>query len=389
MDEPAPIDGHCDPRFHAVREAFTRNFSHQDERGAAVCITVSGRRIVDLWGGWRVPGEAWGRDTLVNAYSVGKGILAVLTLALVEDGLLDLDTPVAAHWPEFGAEGKDRIDLTTLLTHRAGLPSVRERLPDGAELDWERMCDALARQAPWWEPGTRHGYHVNTFGFLIGEVIRRRTGQRVGDVLRERVTGPLGVEFRWGVPSNAHGRIAPVLGRNSGWKITPEAWPLAFPPSGDAERDQMIWHSYFNPSGLSGAGVVNSAGWRLAEIPSTNGHGTARAVAAIFEALTPRAGRAPLVGPELLAHASQVHGSGDDAVLGKPSFFGLGFQLAHPGRPLGPNPGTFGHYGYGGSLGFADPQADVAFGYVTSRPGERWKTPRPQALIDALYGSLG
>jgi CubicO group peptidase (beta-lactamase class C family) len=171
--------------------------------------------------------------------------------------------------------------------------------------------------------------------------------------------------------------------------VSPEEWPLAFPPSGDAEHDRMIWHCYFNPSGLSGMGVVNSEAWRLAEIPSTNGHGTARALASIFEALTPRAGRAPLVGPGLLAEASRVQVAGQDAVLGKPSFFGLGFQLPHPGRPLGPNPGAFGHYGYGGSLGFADPQADVAFGYVTSRPGERWQTPRPQALIEALYACLG
>jgi CubicO group peptidase (beta-lactamase class C family) len=389
LPEPAPIDGLCDPRFHAVREAFARNFADRDERGAAVCIAVSGRRVVDLWGGWRVPDEPWQRDTLVNAYSVGKGILAVLTLALVEDGVLDLGDPIEACWPEFAVEGKDRIDLTTLLTHRAGLPSVRERLPDGAELEWERMCNALAGQAPWWEPGTKHGYHVNTFGYLIGEVIRRKTGTRVGDALRERVTGPLAVEFRWGVPPSAHPRIAPVLGIQPSRKVSPEDWPLAFPPTGDAEHDRMIWHAYFNPSGLSGTGVVNSEGWRRAEIPSTNGHGTARALAAIFEALAPRAGRTPLVGPELIAEASRVHVAGEDAVLGKPSFFGLGFQLAHPGRPLGPNPGAFGHYGYGGSLGFADPQADVAFGYVTSRPGERWQTPRPQALIDALYDCLG
>jgi CubicO group peptidase (beta-lactamase class C family) len=169
----------------------------------------------------------------------------------------------------------------------------------------------------------------------------------------------------------------------------PDQWALVFPPTGDAERDTMVWHCYFNPSGLSGFGVVNTPEWREAVIPSTNGHSTARAVAAIYGALLGgRRASSPLVGDALVAEATTIHSDGEDAILGRPSRFGLGFQLTQPTRPLGPNPAAFGHYGYGGSLGFADPSAQLAFGYVMNRPGDRWQTPRTQALIEAVYESL-
>jgi CubicO group peptidase (beta-lactamase class C family) len=168
-----------------------------------------------------------------------------------------------------------------------------------------------------------------------------------------------------------------------------EEWARAFPPTGDAEHDRMVWHAYFNPSGLSGIGTVNTEAWRLAAIPSTNGHGTARAVASIYATLL--GGGPPgaiWAGGALRAEARAIHADGEDRVLGRPTRHGLGFQLSQPGRPLGPNPGSFGHYGYGGSLGFADPEAGVAFGYLMNRPGDRWKTPRTQRLIDAVYACL-
>jgi CubicO group peptidase (beta-lactamase class C family) len=169
----------------------------------------------------------------------------------------------------------------------------------------------------------------------------------------------------------------------------PEDWAKVFPPSGDTERDYMVWHTYFNPSGLSGFGAVNTREWRLAEIPSTNGHGTARAVSSIYEALLGTGSTPPLAGQNLLSEAIATWSDGEDAILGQPSRFGLGFQLPQPSRPLGPSPLAFGHFGYGGSLGFADPEAGIAFSYLMNRPGERWQTPRTQALIDALYESLG
>ena len=386
----APIDGDCDARFAAVREAFAANFADQDEIGAAVCVRVDGRCVVDLWGGHVDAARArpWQRDTLINAYSVGKGVLAVLVLALVEQGLVELDAPVAKLWPDFAAKGKGEVSVRTLLSHGAGLPAVRERLPENAMYDWQRMVGALAAQAPYWEPGSDHGYHVNSYGFLAGELVRRATGLDVGTALARFVTGPLDVEFHYGLPRSEHGRVASFLGPDL--RFTEEwQWAKAFPPTGDDAHDRMIWHAYFNPSGISGVGTVNTAPWRLATIPSTNGHATARGVSAIYSAfLAGGPAGAHWPGPALRAEATSIHADGVDRVLGRPSRFGLGFQLTQPTRPLGPNPATFGHYGYGGSLGFADPEAGVAFGYLMSRPGERWQTPRTQRLIDAVYACL-
>jgi CubicO group peptidase (beta-lactamase class C family) len=206
----APLDGRCDPRFIAVREAFAENLTHDDETGAAVCIRVDGIKVVDLWGGYadlerELP---WREDTIVNAYSIGKGVLSALVLALTERGLLDLDLIVADVWPEFAAQGKDRTTLPCLLAHRGGLPAVRNRLPEGAMLDWQLMCNELASQRPYWPPGTKHGYHTNTYGYLIGEVIRRSTGMPVAEALHRHVTGPLGADFAWGISAGTAKRVA-------------------------------------------------------------------------------------------------------------------------------------------------------------------------------------
>jgi CubicO group peptidase (beta-lactamase class C family) len=250
------------------------------------------------------------------------------------------------------------------------------------------MCAALAGQSPWWEPGSDHGYHVNSYGYLVGELVRRATGLDVGAALARIVSGPLQAEFSYGLPRSEHRRVAHLVAHDVA-PTGPEQWSKYFPPSGDAEHDRMIWHAYFNPSRLSGTGAVNTAAWRVAAIPSTNGHGSARAVAAIYAAFLaggpPDAGWA---GPGLRTEATAIHSDGDDRVLGRPSRFGLGFQLAQPTRPLGPNPAAFGHYGFGGSLGFADPDAGLAFGYLMNHPGDRWQTPRTQRLIEAVYACL-
>jgi len=389
--EQARIDGETDPAFAAVREAFVSNFSERRELGAALCVKLGGRTVVDLWGGHADVAKTrpWTRDTLVNAYSVGKGILAMLVMAVVERGELDLDAPVAQRWPEFAAAGKEKLSLRTLLCHSVGLPSVRARLPESALYDWDAMTRALASQAPWWEPGIAHGYHVNTYGFLAGELVRRATGWPVGEALARLVTGPAEAEFWYGLPRSEHARVAEVDAPQVA--LTTEAqWAAAFPQTGDALRDRMIWHCYFNPSGLSGIGTVNTPEWRLATIPSTNGHGTARAVATLYAAfLEGGPPVAPWAGEALRREATTIHADGEDRVLGRPTRFGLGFQLTQENRPIGPGRSSFGHYGYGGSLGFADPEAGLAFGYLMNRPGDRWQNPRTQQLIDAVYDSLG
>ena len=387
---PPAISGHCDARFGALREAFTANFSELDEVGAGLCVQIDGTRVVDLWGGHRDAArtQPWTEDTLVNAYSVGKGVVAMLVLALIERGDLALDAPVARTWPEFGANGKHAITLRTLLAHGAGLPAVRERMPDEALYDWDRLCAALAAQAPYWEPGTAHGYHVNTYGFLAGELVRRATRASVGEALARILTGPAGADFYYGLAPRDHTRVAetatsfPVLREEA-------QWALAFPPTGDAEHDRMVWHAYFNPTGISGLETVNTAEWRSAVIPSTNGHGTARGVANLYAAFL-RGGPpgARWAGDALRREAVSIQADGDDRVTRRASRFGLGFQLAQPSRPIGASPRAFGHFGYGGSLGFADPDAGLAFGYLMNRPGERWNNPRTERLLDALYQCL-
>ena len=208
-----PIEGTCDARFASVREAFVTNFTERGDVGAAVAVSVGGRLVVDLWGGWADAARRrpWRRDTLVNVFSCSKGLSTVCALQLVERGLVDLDAPIARLWPAFAAAGKEGITLRQVLTHRAGLPAVRAPLPDGAMLDWPRMTAALAAQAPWWVPGEAHGYHVNTFGFLVGEVARRAGAMTLGAWLRTHVAAPLGADVHIGLPAAEHQRVAEFL----------------------------------------------------------------------------------------------------------------------------------------------------------------------------------
>jgi CubicO group peptidase (beta-lactamase class C family) len=377
-----PVEGTFDPRFTRVRDAFAENFARHGEIGAAVTIAIDGRIVVDLCGGWADGARqtSWRPDTLVNVFSVGKAFTTLCALVLVARGRLALDAPVARYWPEFGAAGKGDVTVRQLLCHRAGLPAVGPPLPADAMFRPGVMTAALAAHAPWWAPGTRHGYHVNTFGFLVGELVRRASGRTLGTFLRDEIAGPLGADVHIGLSAVHDARVAEFV------------WPAEMSPApeiagaepGDEQR--MIRNTYFNPPGLSGHGVVNTEAWRRAEIPSTNAHATARGVAGIYAALA--AGGEPIVARETLAEAVVEHANGPDAVLGRASRFGLGFQLPQPERTLGPHAGAFGHFGAGGALGFADPEAGVAFGYVMNRMGPRWQNPTTRNLIDALYASL-
>jgi CubicO group peptidase (beta-lactamase class C family) len=380
------LGGWCDRGFTPVRDAFAANFTERGETGAAACLTVHGTVVADLWGGLagHRPDRPWQPDTLVNVFSVGKGLIAACVARLIGDGRLAADAPVARYWPEFAAAGKAAVTLRQLLSHQAGLPALREPLPAGSMLDWPLMTDALAAEPPWWPPGRGHGYHVNTFGFLAGEVIRRVTGATVGATLRDEIAGPLGADVHIGLPAAQHRRVA-----DFSWPG--QQVPAIPPPTPGMAQDQlMIRNAYANPADLSGQGVVNTAGWRAAEVPSANAHATAAGVARVYAAL---AGGGAVDGVRVVDSgaladcvAQQVHG--DDLVLRRPSRFGLGFQLTQPERPLGPGPDAFGHFGAGGSVGLCDPATGVAFGYVTSQMGPRWQNPRNRALIDAVFGCL-
>ncbi|MGZ8666312.1 MAG: serine hydrolase domain-containing protein, partial [Solirubrobacterales bacterium] len=376
-------------RFAAVREALAENFRDRGEVGAAVSLTLEGRPVVEIWGGWsdRERRRPWRRDTLVDVFSVGKAMAATCLLMLVEEERLDLDAPVARHWPEFAAAGKEAVTARSILAHRAGLPGIRRPLPELAMYEWKTMTAALAAESPWWEPGRCHGYHVNTFGFLVGEIVRRVAGVGIGEIFRRRVAEPLRADFHFGLRPGDQGRVAEFL-----LEAEPSAPPEAPPedPVESTERVELLRSVYLNPPGISGLGTVNTRAWRAAEMPSTNGHATAAAIARVYSALA--CGGAVdgvrLLEAETIEAATSEHSCGPDYVLGRPSRFGLGFQLTQPERPLGPGPRGFGHFGAGGSLGFADPDRRLAFGYAMNRAGPRWQNPRNRALIDAVYASL-
>jgi CubicO group peptidase (beta-lactamase class C family) len=255
-------------------------------------------------------------------------------------------------------------------------------------LDHDVMAEALAAEAPWWPPGTAHGYHTNTYGFLLSEVLRRVTGRSAGALLRDEIAGPLGADVHWGLPASEDHRVADFLWPGD---APPETAPDLAPRRGAADDERLLLHNtYFNPSGLSGAGVVNTRAWRAAEIPSTNLHASARGVARVYAAL---AAGGTLEGVRVvdgaaLAAATVEQVYGVDRILRRSNRFGLGFQLTQAERPLGPHPGTFGHFGAGGSLGFCDPETGIAFGYVMDQMGDRWLSPRTRALIDAVYAAV-
>jgi len=360
-----------------VESAFRDNFADGTEIGAGLCVRVHGRTVVDLWGGSaRADGTPWGPDTMVNSFSVGKGILGVVTAMCVDRGLVGWDDPVADHWPEFDVHDKGSVTLTDLLGHRAGLPGVRRLLADGTMLEWGTMCAHLAAERPWWLPGSQHGYHVNTFGFLVGEVLRRATTRSVGTLLRDLVAVPLGADVHYGLETSLHHRVADLV-----WHTAPAR---SAPDSGAGDAEILQHRAYANPPGFSGVGWVNGPLWRGAEMPSTNMHASARGIARVFAGLCSD----ELASPSVLDEATQEISDGTDAVLGRRTRFGRGFQLPLAERRFGPNDEAFGHYGAGGALGFCDPVAGVAFGYTMNQMGTGWQNERNTALVTALYSCL-
>ena len=375
---PVPIQGFVAPGFEGVRRAFEGNFAERGDVGAGVCVLIDGQVVVDLVGGWADEARTrpWAPDTLVDIYSAGKGLLTILALELVGDGRVALDAPIADVWPEFAAGGKQGVTLRHALTHRAGVPAIREPLTDDDLWDWDRMTSALAATAPWWEPDTRHTYHTNTFGHLVGEVIRRVSGEMPGTRLR-RLAEQVGADVWFGVPVEHLARCADVI-----W--APARQLGSFDPHALEGEAQMLALGYANPPGYSSMGVVNSTEWRMAQVPSTNGHATAAGLARMYAGVLDRG----WIPAELLADATRVQSSGPCIVLGEDVEFGLGFTPTGERRPLGTNPRSFGHFGTGGSLGFADPDARLAFGYVMNHVIPRWQSTRNRALIDALYAAL-
>jgi len=382
------IHGECDPKFSRVRDAFAQNFEKFSEVGAAASIVIDGRCVVDLWAGHadQAKTQPWERDTIVNVWSTTKGLCAMCAHRLADQGKLDFDAPVAKYWPEFAASGKGSMPVSYLLNHKAGMAAVRTPLKHEELFSWEKTTSELARQEPWWTPGTKHGYHAITFGWLVGEVVRRISGKSLGAYFRDEIAKPLGADAQIGTGPEHDARIAEMI---------------FAPPPGPGERNifaEMLKDptsvgamSIMNPPTMFTPQTINSRAWRGAEIPGANGHANARALARIYGALG-RGGEVDgvkIFGPKEIERCYTEQSYGQDACLPLKTRFSLGFMLSQPGVMIGPNPRSFGHPGAGGSWGFADPDAKVGFGYVMNQmSNEPLMDPRPGALIEALYASL-
>ena len=401
-----PVGGTCTRRFSQVREEFERNFAERGEVGASVCVRVRDETEVDLFGGVARPATEssaavpWGRDTIGHVWSCTKGATALCAHLLVSRGQLDLNAPVSAYWPEFGANfGKDKIRVRQLLNHQTGQPAVRTPLPDGAFYDWQLMTQTLAAEEPFWEPGTRNGYHAFTFGFLVGEVVRRVSGRSLGTFFRDEVARPLGLEFWIGLPAEQEPRVAPTI--------------PADPPQPGESLPSFYQRAFADPSSVQGLAVFNTGGYLLtpgesdsraahaAEMGAVGGITNARSLARMYQPLANGGaidGVRLVNSDHLVLMAAVSSATSSDFLLVVPTRFALGYVKSIDNRYLPPADSegvllyetAFGHSGFGGSLGFADPDARLSFGYTMNKQGPGLGVNvRGQSLVNAVYRALG
>lgn len=394
MNAASPVQGHCEPRFAEVRREFERNFAERGEIGAAVSIYHEGKLVVDLWGGVadKDAGRPWLKDTMAVVFSSTKGVAAVCLHILADRGRLDFDAPVARYWPEFAANGKEAITVAMVLSHQAGLPYWQGALPKGGLLDWELATRRLAEEPPVWEPGTRHGYHAVSLGFIEGEIVRRITDKTIGQFLRDEVAGPLGADVWIGLPESEEPRVSTVyLG---------EADPNStFFAKLMAEPDWDGWKMVNNSGEDISPESVNSRARHAAEIPAAGGIMSARGLARVYSALSLDGSidNIRVVSSDALPGMRTTRSASScDLLLRLPTTFTLGFSKSWGRRTDGEGSyviigeQAFGTPGFGGNMGFADGQARLAFGYVMNRhgPGTGLNT-RGQSLIDAAYRAAG
>ncbi|GAB5488024.1 MAG: EstA family serine hydrolase [Parasphingorhabdus sp.] len=371
-----PIQGHCDPRFQPVKAAFENNFREHGDVGASVAITLNGEFVVDLWGGHLDEEKTteWQEDTLVNVWSSTKTMAAMSLLLLADRGEVDLHAPAAKYWPEFAQNGKEAVEVRHFLSHNAGLSGMDEKIEGEALYDWEWMTSALARQAPWWEPGTQSGYHALTQGHLIGEIVRRVTGQTIGNFFRQEIAEPTGADFHIGADEALDERIGNL--------IPPKAGPAPDPNS-------IAGRTFANPQ--VDATEPRKRAWRAAEIPAANGQANARA---IVRAQTAMANGGEAFGKTIMSEAGtkrifEKQSEGMDLVLGVPLVFGMGYGLNSEATPISPNKNACFWGGYGGSSVIIDQDANLCFSYVMNKMETGLLgDPRGFGLAAAMYMSM-
>ncbi|XOV86283.1 MAG: serine hydrolase domain-containing protein [Pseudomonadota bacterium] len=353
------VHGYCDERFAPVRELFEKNFTEEGDVGASFAATLEGEFVVDLWGGHADAARTrpWEEDTIVNVYSTTKTMSFLCALVLADRGQLDFYEKVSAYWPEYARNGKEQTEVRHFMSHAAGVPGFDPALSAATDLyDWEGCINNLAAQAPWWEPGTKSGYHAITQGYLIGELVRRISGKSIGTFFRDEIATPLGADFHIGMPDTVFPRVAEMI-------------PAESPAAGPAQMDPDSIPGRVFSSANAGTEAVNTPEWRRAEIPAAGGHGNARAV---VRAQTPLANNGSAFGVELLSPAGcrkilEEQTNGPDAVLILPIRFGMGYAFPNEMMPMSPNEKAMFWGGAGGSTIVVDQSARVCLSYVMNQ----------------------
>lgn len=380
-EESVAVQGTCDDRFNDVRETLAANLAKDSDVGASVAVTLDGEVVVDIWGGWADEDHSrpWERDTITNVWSTTKTMTSLCALLLADAGELDLDAPVDRYWPEFGAAGKAGVVLVRhLMAHTSGLPGWSEPMTTPDLYDWEKATSLLAAQEPWWTPGTASGYHAITQGYLVGEVIRRITGQSLGTFFKERVAQPLGADFHIGLDPSEFSRVTNVIP------------PPPFDLGGDTPVPEVALRVLGNPP--LEAEAAWTPDWRTAEIPAANGHGNARSVATIQAVVANggEVGGVRLLSPATCDRILEEQCYSTDQVLGVPIRFGIGYGLPSPDTPISPSRRACFWGGWGGSVIVVDMEKRMTVAYMMNKMGEGLVgDDRGFGILVAAYAALG
>ncbi|WP_300379306.1 serine hydrolase domain-containing protein [Henriciella sp.] len=385
------VKGACDPKFAELKDEFARNFEERGEAGASVCVSVNGETVVDLWGGVAdtTSAEPWQEDTVSIVFSCTKAAVALCAHILIDRGELELQAPVSKYWPEYAQKGKENTTVQMMLNHESALPALRAPVKEGGFLDWDYMIKRLEEEEPFWEPGTRNGYHMVNFGWTVGELVRRASGKSLGQFFAEEVAGPTGANFHIGLPEDAKAHIAPII---------------PYEPKPDDPLSDFTKSLLADPNSVQALSFVNNGGWKAnqreahrAQIGGAGGISNARGQVAMYTPLACNDGQ--LVSKDRLHAMSMVSTATQrDATLLIPTRFASGFMKSMDNRALAGGQDqsaimgehAFGHVGAGGHIGFADPDCGMAFSYTMSKMGPGLlMNDRGQPLIDAAYRALG
>lgn len=376
----AEIHGSCDPRFSRIAELLSATVDAGRDVGASVAVTLDGSMVVDIWSGWSDASRTtpWQADTITNVWSSTKVVTALAALVLVERGELDVFTPVGHYWPEFAANGKAEIEVRHLLSHTSGVSGWEHPIEVADLYDWERSTSLLAAQSPWWSPGTASGYHDRNYGHLIGEVIRRITGQTLGEFVASDIAGPLAADFHIGLDPSQFPRVSNVI---------PYQGPL--PNDLVNDHDSVRYRTLSSPSW--DPQVSWTSEWREAEIGGANGHGNARSLACLLSvvACSGEVDGISLLSPKTCELIFQEQSNGMDLVLGIPVRFGIGYALKNESIPYYPSGRVCGWGGWGGSIVLADLDRRMSISYVMNRMEDGMSDDRGPALVRAAYAATG